>query len=213
MSRTFVIAIVGAESTGKTALAQALHQAFASQGRRSHCVPEYLREFCDARGRTPMQHEQIDIAEAQTSRIAGAADVVTPEGIVVADTTALMTAVYSDQVFGDTSLYEQALHAHARADLTLLTALDLPWQPDGVQRDGPQVRVPVDEKLRAALVGAGLAFAVVAGRGAARLQAAQAAVEAARRRQVADAGASRWRHVCGRCGDADCERHLFGRLG
>lgn len=49
---------------------------------------------------------------------------------MVADTTALMTAVYSDQVFGDVSLYRDALLEHTRYRLTLLTGLDLPWMAD-----------------------------------------------------------------------------------
>ena len=47
-----------------------------------------------------------------------------------------MIAVYSDLVFGDRSLYAAAEAAQRRYDLTLLTALDLPWQADGLQRDG-----------------------------------------------------------------------------
>ena len=38
------------------------------------------------------------------------------------------------------------------AALTLLTALDIDWQPDP-QRDGPQVREPVDTALRELLIG------------------------------------------------------------
>ena len=42
--------------------------------------------------------------------------------------SALMIAVYSDQVFGDTAL-RRGRGLAARVDLTLLTALDLPWRP------------------------------------------------------------------------------------
>ena len=57
-----------------------------------------------------------------------------------ADTTALMIAVYSDLVFADTGLYDDALAAQRRVDLTLVTALDLPWLADGLMRDGAHVR-------------------------------------------------------------------------
>jgi hypothetical protein len=63
-----------------------------------------------------------------------------------------MTAVYSHTVFGDDSLDADGRARTARAyALTLLTALDLPWVADGLQRDGPQVRAPVDDRLRALL--------------------------------------------------------------
>jgi nicotinamide riboside kinase len=90
-----------------------------------------------------------------------------------------MIAVYSDFVFGDASLYAGALAAQGRCDLTLVTALDLPWQPDGLQRDGAHVRAPVDGLLRSALAGAGIAFATIAGVGADRSTAALAAIDAA----------------------------------
>lgn len=208
MSRpAFVLAIVGAESTGKSQLARALYEALQTPGEHVAQVDEYLREFCDREGRTPSPTEQRHIAAEQTRRIATAASTHT---LVIADTTALMTAVYSETVFGDTTLYAQALQHHTRADLTLLTALDLPWQPDGLQRDGPQVREPVDRLLRAALMGAGLPFSVVAGRGEARVQNALRCLQIAR--QPRPAKPSAWRHLCARCGDGDCEHALFQRL-
>jgi hypothetical protein len=49
---------VGAESTGKTSLAAALCRALAAQGHDVVQVPEYLREFCNLHGRTPLAGEQ-----------------------------------------------------------------------------------------------------------------------------------------------------------
>lgn len=206
----FVIALLGAESTGKTTLAQGLGAALAGRGERVAVVEEYLREFCAREGRTPRREEQHAIAAEQTRRIAEAA--ATHE-VVVADTTALMIAVYSEHVFGDLGLYEQALAAHARSDLTLLTALDLPWQADGLQRDGPHVREPVDARVRAALARADLGCSVVFGQGEARLANALAAIERARTPESLRAEhRGRWRWVCERCGDADCERHRLSAL-
>ena len=210
----FVIALLGAECTGKTTLAQALHRALASPTCRVALVAEYLREFCDLHGRTPRRDEQHEIADEQTRRIDAAAR---EHDLVIADTSALMIAVYSDQVFGDTGLYAPAEAAHARCDLTLLTALDLPWQADGLQRDGPQVREPVDAKVRAALARAGCGYSVIFGSGTARLEAAHACVQrallahavgtspAADASDASDA-ATPWHWRCERCGDPGCER-------
>jgi nicotinamide riboside kinase len=209
--RGLVIALLGAESTGKTTLAHALAQTLAGEGRDVAVVPEYLREFCDTHGRTPRIDEQRSIAAEQMRRIAAAA---AAHAVVIADTTALMIAVYSDQVFGDTSLYADAQAAHAQGcDLTLLTALDLPWQADGLQRDGPQVREPVDAKVRAALARAAVPYAVVFGSGETRADAALAAVRRALAGPPAESGAARWHWHCERCGDADCERHRLLPLG
>jgi len=210
MKPAFVVGVVGAESSGKTQLAQALQARLAAEALDAVVVGEYLREFCDTHERTPRREEQAAIAGEQTLRITAAAD---HHAIVVADTTALMIAVYSEIVFGDTSLYAPAESDHRRCGLTLLTALDLPWQPDGLQRDGAHVREPVDALVRAALQRSGQSFVVVSGTGEARLQSAWRAVRHALRltREGAAAGSANWHWICERCGDADCERHLLPR--
>jgi nicotinamide riboside kinase len=211
MNKAWVIGIVGAESTGKSTLALALRDALGTDGVAVAHVGEALREFCDAHARTPRRHEQAAIADEQTRRIEAAAQ---SHRIVVADTTALMTAVYSEIVFADRSLYAEALRAHGICRVTLLTALDLPWLADGLQRDGEHVREPVDTLLRSALRGHEPGFALVSGHGAARTEAALAAVrraQAAVSAQRGSAGATPWRHVCERCGDPNCERHLLPR--
>ena len=197
-------------------LSQALAEALAREGHEVAVVPEFLREFCDHAGRTPREDEQAGIAEEQTRRIDEAAR---RHAVVIADTTALTIAVYSDQVFGDRSLYDSALRAHRRqATLTLLMALDLPWQQDGLIRDGPHVRPPVDRLFRETLSGAGLPYAVVSGTGPQRLVNALSAVRhALLRASDADpdqeSSPMRWQHRCDRCGDADCERALLPRQG
>ena len=172
----FVVALLGAESTGKTTLAAEIGTMLAARGIAVEVVAEFLREFCDANARTPRRDEQAAIAATQTARIDAAAG---RSDVVVADTTALMVAVYSDLVFADTGLYDEALAAQQRVDLTLVTALDLPWQADGLMRDGAHVREPVDAKLRAALARGGIPPTAVAGAGPGRLTAALAAIDAA----------------------------------
>jgi nicotinamide riboside kinase len=209
MAEATVIAVLGAESTGKSTLVLALQQALAIEGRRVGDVGEVLREFCAAQGRTPRQHEQAGIAAEQTRRIETAAQT---HDVVIADTTALQIAVYSELVFGDCSLYDTALRAQARYRHTLLCAVDLPWVADGLQRDGPHVREPVDTLLRAALQRHGPGYAVVGGQGPARLATALAVLQpAAPPVASGPAAATRWHGLCERCGDPDCERHLLPR--
>jgi nicotinamide riboside kinase len=172
--RAFVVALLGAESTGKTTLAAEIGASLAARGRRVAVVAEALREFCDRNGRTPRREEQAAIAAEQSERIDAAAAL---NEIVVADTTALMIAVYSDLVFADAALYAGALAAQRRYDLTLVTALDVPWRADGLQREGEHVRAPVDALLRSALLGAAIAFTTISGTGANRLEAALRAID------------------------------------
>jgi len=175
MPEAIGIAIVGAESTGKTTLAQTLATRLAAgTGQRVAWVPEVLREWCEHAGRTPQVQEQAAILRAQHERISAAG---AEHDIVVCDTTALMTAVYSQLLFADRTLHERAAQLHRRSvSATLLTAIDLPWVSDGLQRDGPQVREPVDAALRELMQGQGIAYAVVGGQGEARVLQALAAV-------------------------------------
>ncbi len=215
------IAIVGAESTGKSTLAVALAGRLAElTGQRCTAVGEWLRQWCDDHGRTPLPTEQASIARHQQALIDEAA---ADHDIVVCDTTALMTSVYSDLLFDDRSLQDDAIAQQRRCDLTLLTALDIAWQPDGLQRDGPQVRGPVDDRVRALLIDHGLPWALVSGSGAARLESALDAVAPLLRsrgkagdglfsrlavREAEDAVRwAGWR--CQHCDSPDCEQALF----
>jgi len=208
-----VVALLGAESTGKTTLARALRRNLLDTGYQVALVEEYLREFCDKHGRTPRRDEQFAIAAEQTLRIEAAARA---HQFVIADTSALMIAVYSEYVFGDRDLHALALQAQAVYSHTLVTALDIPWQADAHQRTGAHVREPVDALLRAAMAGAGIEYCVVHGSGPARLTNALAALGAARwkDRPSGDrerAPARRWQWTCERCSDPQCERRLLAR--
>ncbi len=219
MAEALRIAIVGAESTGKTALAQALAQRLGPlTGRRCTWVGEWLRDWCAQAGRTPRPDEQAAIAAHQHRLIDAAAQ---DHAVVICDTTALMTAVYSDMLFNDRSLVPYAIAQQRRCDLTLLTALDIDWVADGLQRDGPQVRGPVDDRVRALLIGHGLPWALVSGQGEARLDAALDAVAPLLRRTGAagaglftrlaerDAAQPAWTWACENCDSPECEHLLM----
>ncbi|WPB58175.1 ATP-binding protein [Xylophilus sp. GOD-11R] len=205
------VALLGAESTGKTALAQALAHALRGAGQRVALVSEALRDWCESQGRPPRAGEQRGIAEEQARRV----DAVQDADIVIADTTPLMTAVYSDHLFQDRSLYPFALQHQRRYAATLLTGLDLPWLADGV-RDGPHTRGEIDGLVRAALghpALAGLDWRVVYGQGDHRLASALAAlgpIAANAAPMLAPAITASWR--CLNCDDAGCEHRLFTRL-
>lgn len=165
-----LVALLGAECTGKSTLAEALAREF-----NAGLVSEYLREWCDTHGRTPQQHEQAHIAGEQAARIDTAAR---RHGLVICDTTPLITALCSQHYFNDDSLLRGALAFQRRCDLTLLCAPDLPWEADGFQRDGPAVRARFDARLRATLDGAALGYVDVHGPSPSRLALAQRAVRA-----------------------------------
>ena len=218
------VAIVGAESTGKSALAHGLADALQREfGLRCRVVDEWLREWCELRGRTPRADEQMSIAQEHARRIVVAAAQPGVD-VLLCDTTPLMVAVYSDLLFDDRALEPVARDCQRTIDATLLTALDLPWVADGVQRDGPHVRAPVDARVRARLADWGTAWSLVSGSGAARAACALDALrpllrDRARLRRspglfsrlegsLSGPPGPRW--VCERCDDPDCEHSMRG---
>lgn len=213
---TLTVALLGGESTGKSTLAQALHQHLRHRaGLRSLLVDEHLREWCTQQGRTPLVSEQAALAAEQSRRIERAAAQPGVD-LVVADTTALVVAAYSALYFQDVSLFPDALAAQGRCGLTLIMGLDLPWQADGLFRESPAVRDAIDALLRQQLQGAGLPFQTVYGQGDARLQHALRAIGRALGRPLVsddpdwDQGRRPWN--CDNCSDPGCEHRLFTRL-
>lgn len=171
---TLRVAVVGAECTGKTSLCTALAARHGGLW-----VPETLREFVDRHARPPQQHEQHAVMREQVAReaeaLARARETLVP--LVAFDSAPLVTALYSEMYFADGSLLATALEHHRRAyDATLLAGIDLPWEPDGAQRDGPQQRERFHALLVDCLARHGIAHTLVQDTGAARLLNAQRAL-------------------------------------
>jgi HTH-type transcriptional regulator, transcriptional repressor of NAD biosynthesis genes len=200
------IGIVGAECCGKSTLSTALHSALQARYPGIVLVTEYLREWSDAHGRPPRAPEQAAVAEMQRQRISAATH-------VIADTTPLVTAVYSDVLFQDSSLYPAALDFQRSLSLTLLTGLDLPWVADGIQRDGVVAQQRIDARLREVLLEARIPFVTIYGQGLQRLQATLQALDRLEGAGNSDYGTSTpWVWVCDSCSDPECEHRLFSRL-
>lgn len=156
MNGVLRVAILGAESSGKSTLAAALATHYGTSW-----VPEYLREFVDTQGRVPQEHEQYGIARTQREREHAAAQQASR--FLFCDTTPLMTAIYSRFYWGrvgeDLGGLEMA-HDYA---FTLVTAPDTPWVPDGLQRESEEVRQAVHEEVVRTLDARGIRFMLVTG--------------------------------------------------
>ena len=150
------IAILGAESTGKSTLAEALAAHYGTVW-----VPEYLREFVDVHARVPHEDDQVGIAFTQREREAA----LLPQAnrFLFCDTAPLMTAVYSRIYWGrvpDALLALEAQHDYA---LTLVADIDLPWVPDGLQRESEEVRRRVHAQLLAVLEARAIPYTLLRG--------------------------------------------------
>ena len=147
-------------------------QQLRGQGVRVQVVEEVLRLWCQHHGRTPHAHEQADIVQTQIALV----DAASSCDYLLCDTTPLMTAIYSDLLFSDATLYPVAVQQQRRYALNLLAEPDLPWQPDGLQRDGVAAQKRVDQRLREVLHTFAIPSVAVNGVGAQRLACAMVAI-------------------------------------
>jgi nicotinamide riboside kinase len=141
-----LVGLIGAECTGKSSVASALSAELGA----IH-VPEALRSFVETRGRVPEAADQAGILSEQRAGVE-MARLDHPDSLIVCDPLPLMTAIYGIAYFGDRDLLGAGL-ADARAyDLIWWCRPDLPWTPDGNQRDGlerqEQVDALIDEIVR-----------------------------------------------------------------
>lgn len=169
--RPRAVAVLGAECTGKSTLCEALGAALPAI-----VVPEQLRLWCAAQGRTPEAHEQADLAQAQHRAERAALARAQRDSLqwVICDTSPLMTALYSIEYFNDDALLGAALAHQRRYALTLVCATDLPWQSDGFLRDGPMRRANFHERLVEQLLRSQLSFHLLTGPPSGRLSSARA---------------------------------------
>lgn len=179
------VAVFGTESTGKTRLAERLARHFGASW-----VPEYAREFWDAQGVIGLE-DMAPIAREQWRREDEAVRAAEARGerILICDTEALTTMLWSDLLYG-TCPEEVRRGAEQRCRnyaLYLLLEADVPFEPDPARCfPEPEDRAKAARVWRGALVRRGLPFAEIRGDWAERERAAVAAVE----RVLAETGRS-----------------------
>lgn len=145
-----LVGLIGAECTGKSSVAAAL-----TRDLEAIHVPEALRTFVETRGRVPDAEDQAGIlSEQRASALMAGLD--HPSALIVNDPLPLMTAIYSIAYFDDSSLLADALEDARTYDLIWWCRPDLPWTPDGNQRDGEERRSQVDALIAQIVREAGL---------------------------------------------------------
>ncbi len=132
--KTYRIALLGAESSGKTTLAAELTAALRELGYNVGMVPEYLRTWCEENSRLPDFADQEVILEGQLALEEAAADHF---DVLVCDPAAITTGFYSLVYFGSDLHLEWGLLD--RYDQLFLCDIDFPWQPDPL-REGEVAR-------------------------------------------------------------------------
>jgi NadR type nicotinamide-nucleotide adenylyltransferase len=138
------VVVTGSECTGKTTLAKALARHYDAPR-----VPEYARHFVLAKGAAPVYRDVDLIARGQIA-LENSLAAKDPH-LLIQDTDLLSTFVYSRHYYGDCPGWVEEALRNRVADLYLLAGTDVPWRPDGDQRDRPHMRQEMQELFRQAL--------------------------------------------------------------
>ncbi|WP_199051987.1 ATP-binding protein [Aquitalea sp. ASV15] len=165
------IAIIGPESCGKSTLSLQLAAALCSQGLRAVAVAEYARAYYAGRD---YQVSMADIEAIAAGQLQAEQHAAAEHDWLVCDTTVLTCKIWADVAFGQPSPALLQLYRPQDYAFTLLTAADIPWQPDPL-RSHPAQRDWLLGLYQAELARQGVAYTLLQGGQAARLaQALQA---------------------------------------
>lgn len=126
----YKIAVVGPESTGKSALSQALATHY-----NGIVVPEYAREYVEKLQGKYNYEDVCTIARHQIQQEKLFEQNNLP-GFVFFDTDLIITKVWFEYCYAEVPEYvTEQLHS-GFIDLYLLCTPDLPWEPDPVREHG-----------------------------------------------------------------------------
>lgn len=153
-----LVSVVGGESTGKTTLANALAQQLPAAA-----VPETLRDWVTREGRVPRADEQMEVLREHRLAEVEALTQPAPPHWVVSDSGPIMTAAYSIIYYNDHSLVAEARRMAEQVALVVWCGADIPWVPDGAQRDGPHMREAAQDVLGQILLDSDLPVLSVSG--------------------------------------------------
>lgn len=168
------VVVVGAESTGKSTLAEALAKATGSVW-----VPEHARWYWEGRrhrlDQTWNSDEFLRIAQAQ-HRLEDDLARLSTNGLVIADTDALVTAVWHERYLGSSDPELDELAAANLPDLYLVCADDFDWVQDGT-RESHEHRSAMQRSIEQRTEASGAPVVTLAGSREQRLAVALEALE------------------------------------
>jgi len=147
------VVLTGAESTGKSLLAERLAAHF-----KVPWVPEFARSYADRAGILTVEDVE-PIARGQLA--AEEAAMAQGHRLVIFDTDLLSTAVYARHYYGSCPDWLSRAVQH-RSGLYLLLGIDVPFIPDPT-RGPPARRAELHQRFVETLEEAGVAWRAIAG--------------------------------------------------
>jgi NadR type nicotinamide-nucleotide adenylyltransferase len=135
--KTIKIVITGAESTGKSTLAEALATHF-----KAKWIPEYSRLYIENLNRDYTITDLENIAHHQINE---EQNIVPGTPLVFFDTWLIITKVWFEFVYGESPSWLEKSIPQSNIDLFLMCDIDIPWVPDPVRENGGENRKILQE--------------------------------------------------------------------
>jgi NadR type nicotinamide-nucleotide adenylyltransferase len=169
------VVLIGPECTGKTWLARELATHYDAPW-----ATEHARDYVEGHRRALTEADVDPIGQGQkaTEDAAIARAEAAGSALVVLDTDLVSTMVYSRHYYGDCPRWIEEHAARRLADLYLLHRVDVPWVPDGLQREQPERRAELFERFQRTLLELGARTADTSGPWDERRRRAVTAVDA-----------------------------------
>ena len=129
-----IITIIGAESTGKTTLAESLAKQY-----NTIWVPEIAREYVEKLDREYTYKDVLNIAHSQVET----EDKYAPKAndILFVDTDLIITKIWFDKVYNHYPKWIDTLLQNYKNTYYLLCKPDIPWIADSVRENGGEARI------------------------------------------------------------------------
>ena len=162
-----IVAVVGPESSGKTALAMELARSLGAPW-----LPEFARSYLDGR----VDYSEADLERIARGQLAGELALIEANHpVVVLDTDLIVIQVWWQEKYGHVPTWVTRQLRRQAPRKYLLAKPDLPWQPDPL-RESPTDRDRLFGIYQTTLDGYGYPFMEIAGEGDERHRRAQAYV-------------------------------------
>jgi NadR type nicotinamide-nucleotide adenylyltransferase len=158
--------LIGPECSGKTTLAERLAVRFDVPW-----VPEFAREYALRVDRLLTFEDVVPIALGQIAL----EDAAAYDGLIILDTDLVSTVVYSGHYYDQCPVWIGREARARKADLYLLTDIDIPWATDEV-RDSAATRAALHGEFSVTLAAYGARFVVIRGDWDTRFAAAEMAI-------------------------------------
>jgi nicotinamide riboside kinase len=159
--KTIKIVITGAESTGKSTLAEALATHYQAKW-----IPEFSRSYIENLHRE-YTYSDIEIIARHQIAEEKSFDLGTP--LVFFDTWLIITKVWFEFVFGKCPDWLHEYILQSNINLFLVCDIDIPWLPDPVRENGGENRKILHETYIHLIEEYGFNYKIISGVGNERI--------------------------------------------